>query len=145
LFLTLLCPLKLNGLQQKALMIWDAIIIVNTLNQRTLSCRAFRLESLHHMKPAQTCQYCRHCMTHTHQLITKWCKPGMSGPAQHVQLIEFRLSRCTVCCSNLKYFPIFFFSETYSSLSVIILKTCDCKKSIFYNNIAICINRNKKL
>jgi hypothetical protein len=68
-----------------------------------------------HMKPAQTCQYCRHCITHTHQLHTKWCKPGMSGPAKHVQLTEFCLSRCIYCCSNLKYLTIFFF-KTYSRL-----------------------------
>jgi hypothetical protein len=36
LFLTLLCPLSLNGLQHKALVMRDAIIIVNTLNQQNL-------------------------------------------------------------------------------------------------------------
>jgi hypothetical protein len=33
LFLTLLCTLSLNGFQQKALVIRDAVIIENTLNQ----------------------------------------------------------------------------------------------------------------
>jgi hypothetical protein len=36
LFLTLLRPLSLNGLHHKALVIRDAIIIVNTLNQQNL-------------------------------------------------------------------------------------------------------------
>jgi cell division protein FtsB len=40
LFLTLLCSLSLNGLQHKALVIRDAIIIVNTLNQQNLQRKA---------------------------------------------------------------------------------------------------------
>jgi hypothetical protein len=34
--LTLLCPLPSNGLQHKALVIREAIIVVNTLNQQYL-------------------------------------------------------------------------------------------------------------
>jgi hypothetical protein len=36
LFLTLLCLLSLNGLQHKALVIQDVIIVVNTLSQQNL-------------------------------------------------------------------------------------------------------------
>jgi hypothetical protein len=36
LFLTLLCALLLNGFQHKALVVQDAMIIVNTLNQQNL-------------------------------------------------------------------------------------------------------------
>lgn len=61
----------------------------------------------------------------TNKLNIKQCKPGMFGPA-HVQLVQFCLSRSTVCCNNLKYFPIFF-SKTYSihsnNLNAMIVKT----------------------
>jgi hypothetical protein len=123
LFLSFLCVLSLNGLQHIALVVQDAIIVVNSLNQQNLlhkviicyQRKTFRtceylicLKNQYYMIPAQTCQCCRDCLADTHQLNTKWCKSGISGYAKHVQLFEFCSSRYVVCCSNLKCFPIFF-------------------------------------
>jgi hypothetical protein len=82
--------------------------------------------------PLQACQYCRHFMTHTHRPNAKWCNSGMSGPAQHVQLIEFGLSIYIVFSSNLKSFPVFV-SKTYPMMyAVIILTTCDYKRILCF-------------
>jgi hypothetical protein len=89
---------------------------VNILStHRILSCKSFSSRSLHHMNTTLACHYCRHCKTQSRHV--RAC-PSCTA-------IEFSISRCIVCCNNLKYFTIFL------PTLIQVLLTSNSKKKLF--------------